>query len=73
MRNCLVVVSAALLSSCASLQYIHDPQFGFLNSDQAPDLLKSVRCELITFYAANAARKDALDWIAMPTAVRAGT
>jgi hypothetical protein len=46
------------------LQNIQDPQFGLLDGRRVlPGLLKSIRCELITFYAANRARKDSLDWI----------
>jgi hypothetical protein len=56
-------ISLCLLPSCTSLRLIHDPQFGFVSSDQIPGLLKSVRCELKTFYAANAARRSANTYI----------
>jgi hypothetical protein len=59
MRACACLAAAFALASCSTLQNIHDPQFGLLGDP--PDLLKSIKCELITFYAANAARKRALD------------
>lgn len=47
---------ALWLGSCASLEYLHDPQFGFVSREQLPKFLKSVRCELVTFYDANRRR-----------------
>jgi hypothetical protein len=47
---------AVCLGSCASLEYLHDPQFGFVSREQLPKFLKSVRCELVTFYDANRRR-----------------
>jgi hypothetical protein len=63
MRAFVAATAAIVLSSCSTLENIHDPQFGLLSADQVPELIKSVRCELITFYAANAARKRKLDEI----------
>lgn len=63
MRAGIAAVAAIALASCSTLDNIHDPQFGLLSPDQVPELIKSVRCELITFYAANAARKRDLDKI----------
>jgi len=45
-------------SGCTSVNLLHDPQFITLPRDEIPDFLKSVRCELITFYTANAARQQ---------------
>jgi hypothetical protein len=50
------IVACALglnLAACASLDYIHDPQFVPLSREQVPGFLKSIRCELVTFYTAN--------------------
>jgi hypothetical protein len=59
-----IAIGAAFgLAACSTLDHIHSPQFGLLSSDQIPNLIKSVRCELVTFYAANAARKNELDAI----------
>jgi hypothetical protein len=44
---------ALVLAGCADLSVIHDPQTGLISSDQVDAFLKSVRCELRTFYAAN--------------------
>jgi hypothetical protein len=56
-------VAALFLASC-TLQNIQDPQFGLLDGRRVlPGLLKSIRCELITFYAANRERRRSLDWI----------
>lgn len=43
----------SMLSACASLNHIHDPQFGVFSRQQVEPFLKSLRCELITFYDAN--------------------
>ena len=56
---CACLMAAFSLASCSTLENIHDPQFGALGDP--PKLIKSIKCELITFYAANAARKKALD------------
>jgi hypothetical protein len=63
MRTCIATGAAIVLASCSTLQNIHDPQFLLLSRDQIPALLKSIRCELTTFYAANSARKRELDQI----------
>jgi hypothetical protein len=56
-------VAALFLASC-TLQNIQDPQFGLLDGHRVlPGLLKSIRCELITFYADNQERRRSLDWI----------
>src|ERR1700674_1482119 len=56
-----VCVVSVLLNSCASLNYIHDPQFWVMNREQVPAFLKSIRCELITFYVANRQRQKLFD------------
>jgi hypothetical protein len=48
-----VCVIGTLLASCTSLNLLHDPQTGVIGRDQIPGFLKSVRCELKTFYEAN--------------------
>jgi hypothetical protein len=47
----------AALTGCASLALIHDPQTGVISRDEVPRFLKSVRCELSTFYQANLFRR----------------
>jgi len=51
--NCVL---ALCLGSCASLEVLHDPQFGVMSREQLPKFVKSVRCELVTFYDANRRR-----------------
>jgi len=41
--------------------YAHDPQTGPMSRDQIPGFLQSIRCELITFYAANKQRHALYD------------
>jgi hypothetical protein len=50
---CLVV----FISGCADPRFVHDPQIGFFDKTQLPPLLKSLRCELATYIAANNQRK----------------
>ena len=52
-------IGAALLSSCATPYLVHDPQSGIIGRNQVTDFIKSVRCELKTFYSANAVNKAA--------------
>src|ERR1700722_17366177 len=59
MRTCVSLAIGLTVASCSTLENIHDPQYGLLGDPSV--LIKSIRCELITFYAANAARKRALD------------
>jgi hypothetical protein len=42
-----------VLSSCTSLDLLHDPQSGTINRSQINGFIKSVRCELKTFYDLN--------------------
>lgn len=44
-------------SGCASPYFFHDPQLGWINSKDVPAIIKSIRCELITYYGANKARR----------------
>jgi hypothetical protein len=44
-------------SGCASPYFFHDPQLGWISAAQVPDIVKSVRCELVTYYQANRARR----------------
>ena len=41
------------LGSCASPYFVHDPRTLVVDREEVPRLLKSLRCELITFIAAN--------------------
>ena len=50
-------LAALLLVSCAGLNNVHDPQFGIVDRSLLPSLIKSLRCELITFYTANRRRQ----------------
>jgi hypothetical protein len=50
-----------LLTSCASFEVIQDPRFGALSKEQLPKLIKSIRCELATFYSVNRKLRLALD------------
>lgn len=38
------------MAGCTSLYYIHDPQTGVITAGELPNFLKSVRCEVVTFY-----------------------
>ncbi|WP_284417292.1 hypothetical protein [Bradyrhizobium sp. SSBR45R] len=50
----------AWLTGCASFEVIHDPRFGAVSKEHLPTLIKSVKCELQTFYTANNALRDEL-------------
>jgi hypothetical protein len=64
MRAAIGACGAAFFLASCTLQNIQDPQFGMLSGEHVlPGLLKSIRCELITFYAANRERRRTLDWI----------
>jgi hypothetical protein len=47
------VGTALLLCSSTSLDLIHDPQTGLIDRSQVRGFIKSVRCELKTFYDLN--------------------
>ena len=47
------VAGAILLGSCASPYFVHDPRTLVVDREEVPRLLKSLRCEMITFIAAN--------------------
>jgi hypothetical protein len=49
-----------LLAGCASFQVVSDPRIGALSRERLPSLIKSVRCELATFYTADLEHKRAL-------------
>jgi hypothetical protein len=49
----VVLAGAILLGSCASPYFVHDPRTLVVDREEVPRLLKSLRCELITFIAAN--------------------
>jgi hypothetical protein len=51
------LLGSAFLSGCASLNALHDPQTGLISRELIPHFLKSVRCEMATFYEANAYRR----------------
>lgn len=52
-----IICAALCLGSCTSLNVIHDPH-PFLDRQQVPNLLKSMRCELITYIEANRQRRN---------------
>jgi hypothetical protein len=56
-RIALAAASGIWLASCADPHFIHDPQIGYFDRQQLPLLLKSLRCELATYVAANNQRK----------------
>jgi hypothetical protein len=49
----VALFGSIVLSSCASPYFIHDPRTLVVDREEVPRLLKSLRCELITFIAAN--------------------
>jgi hypothetical protein len=51
---------AFLLAGCASFQVVSDPRIGALSRERLPILIKSVRCELATFYTADLEHKHRL-------------
>jgi hypothetical protein len=56
-RVALVLCGAYWLVGCADPHFVHDPQIGYFDRTQLPLLLKSLRCELATYVAANNQRK----------------
>lgn len=48
------------LAGCASFQIVSDPRIGALSRDRLPPLIKSIRCELATFYTADLEHRRAL-------------
>lgn len=56
-RGLFGLLALSALGGCASLNYVHDPQTGVINRDEVPRFLKSVRCELSTFYHSNLIRR----------------
>ena len=52
-RGLIAVAAAGFVASCASPYFVHDPQALVINREEVPRLLKSLRCELATFIAAN--------------------
>jgi hypothetical protein len=50
-----------LLTSCATFEVIQDARFGALSKEQLPKLIKSIRCELATFYSVNRKLRLGLD------------
>jgi hypothetical protein len=51
---CCAIIS---LFGCTSLENIHDPRVGTVSRESLPGLIKSIRCELETFYTANESRR----------------
>lgn len=47
------LAGSILLGSCASPYFVHDPRTVVVDRDEVPRLLKSLRCEMVTFIAAN--------------------
>lgn len=52
-RFAALVAAPLWLSGCASPYFVHDPQVLLINRKEVPQLLKSVRCELATYVAAD--------------------
>jgi hypothetical protein len=48
-----VVLGSVLLGGCASPYFVHDPRTIVVDREEVPRLLKSLRCELTTYIAAN--------------------
>lgn len=53
-----------VLVSCTSLFFVHDPQSGVISAGLLPDFVKSVKCELITFYQLERTRKQEYEKLA---------
>lgn len=47
------LAGSILLSACASPYFVHDPRTIVVDREEVPRLLKSLRCEMVTFIAAN--------------------
>jgi hypothetical protein len=60
MRALALCSAAGWVSGCASFEVIHDPRFGAVSKEHLPKLIKSVQCELETFYTANGVLRDEL-------------
>jgi hypothetical protein len=58
LRHVAVAAISILCSGCASPFFFHDPQLGWVTAEQVPDVIKSVRCELVTYYEANRLRRQ---------------
>lgn len=56
----LVCASISFLGGCASFEVIQDPRIGALSKSRLPGLIKSLRCELATFYTANEFHRERL-------------
>jgi hypothetical protein len=52
------IASSIVLCSCTSLNFIHDPQTGIIGRDQVQGIVKSTKCELITYFEANRHRRN---------------
>lgn len=53
-----IVLIPSFLCCCTSLFFVHDPTLGLLSVGQLPSFLKSLRCELVTFYQIERTRKS---------------
>ena len=47
------LAGSIFLGSCASPYFVHDPRTIVVDREEVPRLLKSLRCEMVTFIAAN--------------------
>lgn len=47
------LAGSIFLGSCASPYFVHDPRTVVVDREEVPRLLKSLRCEMVTFVAAN--------------------
>ena len=51
--SCVVIAGSLMLCSCASPYFVQDPRALVIDREEVPRLLKSLRCELATYIAAN--------------------
>lgn len=67
----VALAGSVLLASCASPYFVHDPRTIVVDRGEVPRLLKSLRCELITYIAANNQRHILFDAEAKLHGIRA--
>jgi hypothetical protein len=58
-RVLALVCTTYVMTACTSLYHVHDPQTGVISAGELPRFLKSVRCEMITFYQISRERQKA--------------
>lgn len=63
-RSAVVLALSVGLASCASPYFVHDPQTFIINRDEVPRLLKALRCEMMTYVAADNQRQMLFRYVA---------